>query len=262
MLDRLGNWFRRVTDSLSDGYREAKKIGSNFWEWLCDAPVIVKAASRITVGLLGCLYLVGYLPNPKAVVRGTGVFLQLVGFVLAAYGLERTLEEFGQTPSTSRIWSWVKGFRRIFNTPPRWEDRGDVRATIDFSDEASAEVERGIHPPQTTPERIRRLEQKLQDVKDALNALRGDVFEKLGQLEDKIDEEVEAVEQEVQAVREKVKEANVGEGALWIEWGAVFSFVYGVPLASFPSSFLPAYRVLIIPVVAGMLLGSLHWYAD
>jgi hypothetical protein len=47
-----------------------------------------------------------------------------------------------------------------------------------------------------------------------------------------------------------------------LEWSGVSFFVYGVPLASFPSSFLPAYRILIIPVVAGTLLGSLHWYAD
>lgn len=262
MLERLEEWFRGVRDSLSDWYGEVKKMGSNFVGWCRDAPVVVIVLLG-SIGLLPAwLFVVGYFPKPKPVVRGTGVFLQLFGFVLAAYGLERTLEKFGQTPSTSRIWSWIKGFRRIFNIPPRWEDRGDVQATIDFSDEASAEVERGIHPPQTTPERIRKLEQKLQDVKNDLKALRGDVFEKVGQLEDKVDEEVEAVEQEVQAVREKVKEANVGEGALWIEWGAVFSFIYGVPLASFPSSFLPPHRVLIIPVVAGMLLGSLHWCAD
>jgi hypothetical protein len=63
-------------------------------------------------------------------------------------------------------------------------------------------------------------------------------------------------------MREKFVVAEVGEEARWIEWCAIFSFTYGVPVASFPSSFFPAYRVLIIPIVAGTLLGSLHWYAD
>jgi hypothetical protein len=112
------------------------------------------------------------------------------------------------------------------------------------------------------PERIRKLEQKLQDVERDLKALRGDLFEKIGGLEEEVKDKVEAVEEEVQEMREKVKEVNVGEGALWLEWCGVSFFVYGVPLASFPSLFLPAYRVLIVPVVAGGLLWMLHSTVD
>jgi hypothetical protein len=105
-----------------------RKLRSNLREWLKNAPVVVKAVLGITVVLCGWLYLVGYFPKPKPVVRGTGVFLQLFGFILAAYGLERTLEEFGLTPSTSRILTWICEFPSVFDTSIRGsaeiEDKG------------------------------------------------------------------------------------------------------------------------------------------
>jgi hypothetical protein len=106
------------------------------------------------------------------------------------------------------------------------------------------------------------LEQAVGDLRDEVRAKRRHVDGEVERLEDKIEEEVEAVEQDVEEMREKVKEVNVGEGALWLEWCGVSLFVYGVPLASFPSLFLSAYRVLAVPVVAGGLLGSLHLFAD
>jgi len=262
MIDGLSDWLRSVKESLGNVYDEARKVGSNFVEWCVDAPVVVSVLVGSTALLFGWLYLVSHSSNPKPWVRGAGVFLQLVGFVLAAYGLERTLEKFGRTPSTSRIPSWLRGFKKVFNTSPTWLEPEDLVYSMNLSDERSAEVERGIHPPQTMPERIRKLEQKLQDVERDLKALRGDLFEKIGGLEEEVEDKVEAVEEEVQEMREKIKEVNVGESALWLEWWGVSLFVYGVPLASFPSLFLPAYRVLAVPFVAGGLLGSLHWLAD
>jgi hypothetical protein len=227
---------------------------------LKDAPVVVKVVLGITVVLCGWLYLVGYFPKPKPVVRGTGVFLQLFGFILAAYGLERTLQKFGQTPSTSRILPWICESTDIFDTTIRGsmhvEDRPET-----FNAYAST-AEKGLRYPETLSERVRKLERSIADLRDEVRTNRRYIDEEIELLEDKIEKEIEAVQERVQDVHEKVKEVNAGEGALWLEWSGVSFFVYGVPLASFPSSFLPAYRVLIVPIVTGALFGLLHWYAD
>jgi hypothetical protein len=237
-----------------------RKIGSNLQEWLKDAPVVVRAVLGITVLLCGWLYLVGYFPKPKPVVRGTGVFLQLFGFIFAAYGLERTLEKFEQTPSTSRILPWICEFPSVFDTT--------IRGSAEIEDEAEAidafggTLKKELKLPKTLSERVRELEQSIADLRNEVEANRRHVDKEIEFLEGKIGEEIETVQERVQGVQEKVKEVNAGEGARWLEWSGVSFFVYGVPLASFPSSFLPAYRVLIVLLVAGTLLGSLHWYAD
>ncbi len=237
-----------------------KETSKNLLEWLSDAPVILKAILGITVVLCGWLYLVGYFPKPKPVVRGTGVFLQLLGFTLAAYGLERTLQKFGQTPSTSRILPWIYEFPDIFETT--------IRGSIHLEGKPGtlnaygSTADKGLRYPETLSERVRKLERSIADLRDEIRTNRRYIDEEIELLEDKIEKEIEAVQERVQDVHEKVKEVNAGEGALWLEWSGVSFFVYGVPLASFPSSFLPAYRVLIIPIVAGTLLGFLHWYAD
>lgn len=87
MIDGLSDWLRSVKESLGDVYDEARKVGSNFVEWCVDAPVVVSVLVGSTALLFGWLYLVSHSSNPKPWVRGAGVFLQLVGFVLAAYGL-------------------------------------------------------------------------------------------------------------------------------------------------------------------------------
>ncbi|WP_263787932.1 hypothetical protein [Salinibacter grassmerensis] len=237
-----------------------KAIRSNLGEWWTDAPVILKSVAGITIGLLGWLYLISFLAQPNPIIRGTGVLLQLIGFVLAAYGLERTLEVFGRIPSTSRILPWVYDFTDIFDTTIRGSvEVEDGPETIDAHGSA---LDKGLTYPETLSERIRKLEQSLADVRDEVKANRRHIDEKTELLENKIEEEVKAFEERVQDVREKIREANVGEGALWLEWSGVSFFVYGVPLASFPSLLQPAYWVLAVPVVAGMLLWSLHWYAD
>ncbi len=237
-----------------------RKIGSNLRGWVSDAPVILKAVGGITLGLFGWLCLVNYVLAPKPWVRGTGVVLQVFGFILAAYGLERTLEKFGQTPSTSRILPWICEFPSIFDTTIRGSmEIEDGAETIDAF---GSTLEKGLKYPKSLSERIRKLEKAIADLRDEVRVNRRHIDEEVGRLDNKIEEEVEAVEQDVEEMREKVKEVNVGEGALWLEWCGVSLFVYGVPLASFPSLFLPAYRVLAVPVVAGMLLYSLHWYAD
>lgn len=256
MLERLEDWFRGVRGSLSDWYDEVKKIWGNFVDWCADAPVVVVVLLGSTTLLLAWLFVVGYFPNPKPLVRGTGVFLQLFGFIIAAYGLEKTLKEFGRTPSTSRILPWFRKLPSVFQT------RRNESITL-HGEPAKISTKAGTgevrYDNLSLPERVERLEERIEELKENIQTR---INEEVERLENKIEEEVEAVEQEVQDVREKVKEVNVGERALWMEWGGVSFFVYGVPLASFPSFFFPAYRVLIIPVVAGTLLGSLHWYAD
>lgn len=236
-----------------------REIGSNLREWVSDAPVVLKAVGGITLGLFGWLYLVSYIPAPNWV-RGTGVALQVFGFILAAYGLERTLQKFGQTPSTSRILPWIYEFPSIFDTIIRGSM--EVEDGAETIDAFGATLKKGLKYPKSLSERVRRLEQSVVDLRDEVRGNRRYVDGEVERLETKIEEDVEAVEQDVEEMREKVKEVNVGEGALWLEWGAIFSFIYGVPLASFPFFFLPAYRVLVVPVVAGGLLGSLHWFAD
>lgn len=256
----LRDWLRTVKESSSEWYGEGKAIWGNFVEWCRDAPVIVVVLLGSTALLFGWLLLVGYFPKPKPVVRGTGVVLQLFGFVLAAYGLERTLEVFGQTPSTSRIVPWVKGFEDIFDT-----SGGTVELKAEGVGHAHGLGELTLAhtgPHQTLEEQVERLEEELGRVRDEVRNVRKHVDGEVEGLENKIEEEIEWVEEEVQDVRDKMKRVNIGDQARWIEWCAVFSFVYGVPLASFPSSLLPAYRVLIVPIVTGTLLGSLHWYAD
>ena len=237
-----------------------KKIASNLREWVSDAPVILKAVGGITLGLFGWLYLAGYFPKPKPVVRGTGVALQVFGFILAAYGLERTLEKFGQTPSTSRILPWIYEIPSIFDTT--------IRGSVEIEDGAEtidafgATLKKGLKYPKSLSERIRKLEQAVGDLRDEVRANRRHVDGEVKRLETKIEKEVEAVEEDVEEMREKVKEVNVGEGALWLEWCGVSFFVYGVPLASFPPLFQPAYRIFAVPVLAGGLLGFLHWFTD
>ena len=260
MIDGLSDWLRSVKESLGNVYDEARKVGSNFVEWCVDAPVVVSVLVGSTALLFGWLYLVSYSSNPRPWVRGTGVALQLVGFILAAYGLERTLEKFGQRPSTSRILPWLRDFWEVFET-----DRVvsvSATGTISPSVTAKATVEQPEPEDPTLEERVEQLEEQLNSVRDDLTEVRRHVDGEVERLESKIEEEVEAVEEDVEEMREKVKEVNVGEGALWLEWCGVSFFVYGVPLASFPSFFLPAYRILAVPVVAGTLLYSLHWYAD
>lgn len=238
-----------------------KEIGNNLWNfdylgWLGNAPIIVKAVFGITVGLFGWLYVVSYFPQSKPILRWTGVAFQLVGFILAAYGLEKTLKEFGRTPSTSRIIPWFRELLNIFDTsreatvviqgaPARLTMRG---GTGELKSEGLS-----------LPERVDRLETRIDQLESEIQSRIDDEVERL---ESKIEVEVEGVEQDVEEMRETMKEVNVGEGALWMGWSGVSFFVYGVPLASFPSLFQPATRVLIVPVVAGTLLGSLHWYAD
>jgi hypothetical protein len=245
-----------------------QRIWINFDEWLRDTPIVVKTIFWTTTALFVWLLFLGHFSGaiehvaaPTSFVRGTGVSLQLFGFILAAYGLERALEKFGQTPSTSRVLPWLFEFPSIFDTT-RTVIVSPEPVKAEVSGNASLTVNRGIRPPQSNAERIRKLEQKFSDLRGEIRDVREDLEEEAERLEERIEEEVEAVEQEVQKMREKVKEVNVGERARWLEWSGVSFFVYGVPLASFPSSFLPAYRILIIPVVAGTLLGSLHWYAD
>lgn len=244
------------------------EVRDNLWRWLSDAPVILKAVFWTTTVLFAWLFVVGYLSKPKPIVRGTGVFLQLYGFILAAYGVERTLEKFGQNRSASRILPWIKKLRHIFVLRRKLAFRSEM-TTHGESPEVSISIAEGSTPNPAHPSlavRMDMLEWKIEELKEEL---RGEI-EKLGKridteverLENKIEKEVEAVEEEVQDVREKVKEVNVGEGALWLDWCGVSFFVYGVPLASFPSSFLPAHRVLFVPLIAGTLLFSLHWYAD
>jgi hypothetical protein len=245
-----------------------KKIGNNLLEWLSDAPVILKAVVGITAGLFGWLYLVGQLSQPKPIIRGTGVALQLFGFILAAYGLERTLAKFGQVPSTSRIVPWLAEFSNIFDTAVKMRASSVVHPVA-----GSAKI--SVREKEGEPSKLERpalsvrldfLEWEVaeleRELKDEIEDVRHHIDDEVERLENQIEEEIEAVEDEVEEVREKVKEVNVGEGALWMEWSGVSFFVYGVQLASFPSSFLPAHRVFIIPVLAGMLLGSLHWYAE
>ncbi len=245
-----------------------QRIWTNFDEWLRDAPIAVMTVFWTTLALFVWLLLLGHFSDaiehvaaPTSLVRGTGVSLQLFGFILAAYGLERALEKFGQTPSTSRILPWLFEFPSIFDTT-RKVTVSPEPLKAELSSNVSATVKRGIRPPQSNAERIRKLERKVSDLKGEIRDVREDLEEEAERLEERIEEEVEAVEQEVQKMREKVKEVNVGERARWLEWSGVSFFVYGVPLASFPSSFLPAYRVLIVLLFAGTLLGSLHWYAD
>jgi len=237
-----------------------KEVASNLREWLNDAPAILKAVVGITAGLLGWLYLASQLAYPKSVIRGTGVFLQLLGFILAAYGLERTLEKFGQTPSTSRIFPWVKSFAGVFDTT--YEISPDGMSSSTEVVEGSISVSPPPRPPQSVVQRLQNLEQEVKDLNDNLETVKSRSSGEVERLENEIGEGIEAVEEDVERMREKLKEVNAGKGAQWLEWWGVSFFVYGVPLASFPSSFLPAYRVLVIPILAGALLGLLHWYAD
>lgn len=92
----MREWLRGLASSLSDWYDEGKNIGGNFVGWCGDAPVVVIVLVGSTALLFGGLLLVGYFSDlirqfstPKSVIRGSGVSLQILGFVLAAVGLER-----------------------------------------------------------------------------------------------------------------------------------------------------------------------------
>jgi gas vesicle protein len=254
MIDGLREQIRNVKESLGDVYDEARQIGSNFVGWCVDAPVVVSVLVGSAGVLLGWLHVASYSSTPKTWIRGSGVLLQLLGFVLAAYGLERALEKFGEKPSTSRILPWLRDFWEVLDTS------GDTFQLHPNDVTHAHRMEGGkvISTPHTLEERVGKLEKQLANVKDEVE----EVSHRLNDEVERLEGEIEAVEEKAQEEREKLVEAEVGEEARWVEWGAIFSFIYGVPLASFPFFFLPAYRVLVVPVVGGTLLGSLHWFAD
>ncbi|WP_263819920.1 tropomyosin [Salinibacter sp.] len=254
MAEGFRDWLRSVKESLGHVFDEVRQVGSNFVGWCVDAPVVVSVLVGSTGVLLGWLHVASYSTDPKPWVRGTGVLLQLVGFTLAAYGLERTLEKFGQVPSTSRIFPWLRGFWEVFDTTGNtYQIHPD-----DMTSAYRMEEGKVISIPQTLEERVEKLEKQLASVKDEVE----EVSHRLNDEVDRLEGVIEAVEEKAQEEREKLVEAEVGEEARWVEWGAIFSFIYGVPLASFPFFFLPAHRILAVPLVAGTLLGSLHWFAD
>jgi len=163
MIDGLSDWLRSVKESLRNVYDEARKVGSNFVEWCVDAPVVVSVLVGSTGALLGWLYLVSYSSNPKPWVRGTGVSLQLVGFILAAYGLERTLEKFGQRSSTSRILPWWKELPSIFQTSRDEE-------IVLHGEPAKISVEAGTgrveYSNLSLSERVKRLEERIDELEE------------------------------------------------------------------------------------------------
>jgi hypothetical protein len=236
-----------------------EEVGSNFQQWWRDPRgILFRVFFWITTGLLVALYTLGFFFPPEPATRTVGVLLQFSGFLCVAYGLEKTLGEFGREPSLQRVFSWMMEFGDVFQTNRGISLSGQG---VGISPEGSAAltVRSPPEPPQSIAKRLRQLEGKVKELKEELNGVREELGEEVSRLEDLIEEKKEALMEEIEQVEEKVEEVNVGELTLGLEWWGVSLLIYGLVLSSFPWFFQPVATVLLIPVLISGGVGALVW---
>ena len=199
-------------------------------------PTWLALAGVLVTFNLGCLVSSG-LANA---VRYAGTTLQILGLGTVACGLEKTRSLFNRPSIRASIGGWFRRFAAVFKAPKSISAQGGLEAVAKVR--AEGQVVRGVRPGSPLDERVKALEENLNQLRDELDKKAQEVNRELGGLKKDLQQESQERQAADKGVTRQIEEVAIGGIHLEIV-GLVWLFL-GVLGASLPEEIARLLRVI------------------
>jgi hypothetical protein len=188
------------------------------WKYFCLGFLVVAAAGLIV-----------FICASEAVIRITGMALQLLGIGTVAWGIHTTRKEFGH-PSVFAVWR-----KRLNHFPPfggRMSTGGSMYAmlpSLTSSGQCHDSVSAGVNP--TIDARVHALEENLKLVNDRVSQTQNEMDREFRKQIEALKQEQQIRSDEDQHIRVKIESTQTGGlhisamGALWLAVGVIMSSI-------------------------------------
>lgn len=176
--------------------------------------------------------------GPAAAGRHGGAVLELLGFVVAAYGLQEKVAQVTDRPGLrERVAGWLRGAQRrikmVFGwKPPRQTISAPAaRVTVEAPD---VHVRTTAAPDATLDERVDNLEREVGRIRDWVR----DLDEDLHQTRAEINAEIDDVRSDLRDVEDELEDLvrRLAVGSLHWEATGLLWFALGVVIATWPGA--------------------------
>lgn len=194
------------------------------WQWFADIRYVLLAFAVIGMALV-----VSLRPNTsEAIIRLTGLVLQLLGILTIAWGISETRALFGYPSLTLKIRKWLNRFPFLPRKP--------INATLNASalvltGNARAYVTHASGENPTVEARIDALERNVVLINERINSIYQEMDKEMRNVTDKIRREEETRRTEDLSIRKRLEAAGAGGihisaiGASWLFVGVILSTV-------------------------------------
>lgn len=190
----------------------------NFKSWVART----KGVFSFAVGVILCLAVWSLTDSQiHAVIRRSGLSLQLGAVAILAYRLGVLQQHFETTPWWSKPWAWIRDFPTRFKPEPQIA-HGEP-ATVKVSAQPGT-VERSH---ETLEEKVERLDRQVGNLKERLDETKTELLEKHDTLRDDFEEYKERQSEKMDQFQNALQEVTLGD--LWME-GVALGWLFLGPL--------------------------------
>lgn len=192
------------------------------WQWFADIRYVLLAFAVIGMALV-----VSLRPNTsEAIIRLTGLVLQLLGILTVAWGISETRALFGYLSLARKIRTWLTKFPLLSRKPISMTLDANV---LSLTGNVRPYVRHGSGENPTVETRIEALERNITLIHERINGVYQEVDKSIRNVTDEIKHEEETRRAENLAIRERLEAAGTGGvhisaiGASWLFVGVTLS---------------------------------------